>query len=439
MAGDKVRGSERLLRERNEVIPRSVRTGTDLFVVRAEGHTLWDADGRAYTDLTGGIGVTSTGHRPARVVKALKDQIDRYLHVCFMVFNYEPYVELAKALRAVAPLPGGKSAFFNSGAEAVENAVKIARAYTKRPGAISFLNSFHGRTLLTLSLTGKYAPYKVGFEPFVPHVYQAPYPYHYRCPPGHSESECGDRALEGIEAVFHSQAPADKVAAIVFEPVQGEGGFVVPPRDFVRGLRTLCSDHGIVFVDDEVQAGMGRTAKMFAIEHFGVEPDLVTTAKALGGGLPISGVTGRPEIMDAPVPGSVGGTFGGNPLACVAALENLALIKASLPAAERLGRAIRKRLEEMREAHELVGDVRGLGCMQALELVKDRKSKEPAKDETKAVQNEARENGLLVLTAGWHDNVIRLLPPITMPVDALDTALDVLGAAIGKVERERRT
>ncbi len=437
MAGQKVREGERLLRERNEVVPRSVRTGTDLFVVRAEGHTLWDADGREYTDLTGGIGVLTTGHRPEAVVKALKDQLDRYLHVCFMVFNYEPYVELAKALRGVAPLPGGKSAFFNSGAEAVENAVKISRAYTKRPSVISFQNSFHGRTLLTLSLTGKYAPYKVGFEPFVPQVYQAPYPYHYRCPPGHSESECAGLALEGIEAIFHSQAAADRVAAIVVEPIQGEGGFVVPPKEFLPGLRKLCNDHGIVLVDDEVQAGMGRTARMFAIEHFGVEPDLVTTAKALGGGLPISGVTGRAEIMDAPVPGSVGGTFGGNPLACVAAVENLAIIKASLPAAERLGRAIRKRLDEMREAHDLVGDVRGLGCMQALELVKSRKTKEPAKDETKAIQKEARERGLLVLTAGWHDNVIRLLPPITMPVDALRTGLDVLDEAIGKVERAR--
>lgn len=221
----------------------------------------------------------------------------------------------------------------------------------------------------------------------------------------------------------------------MFEPVQGEGGFIVPPRGFVRGLRTLCSHHGIVFVDDEVQAGMGRTAKMFAIEHFGVEPDLITTAKALGGGLPISGVTGRPEIMDAPVPGSVGGTFGGNPLACVAALENLALIKASLPAAERLGRAIRTRLEEMRESHELVGDVRGLGCMQALELVKDRKTKEPAKEATKAVQKASRDRGLLVLTAGWHDNVIRLLPPITMSVAAMGRALDVLDDAITAVER----
>ncbi len=434
MGGEKVREGERLLRERNKVIPRSVHTGTDLFVVRAEGHTLWDADGRAYTDLTGGIGVTNTGHRPAPVVKALKDQIDRYLHVCFMVFNYEPYVRLAKALRAVAPLARGKSAFFNSGAEAVENAVKIARAYTKRPGAISFQNSFHGRTLLTLSLTGKYAPYKVGFEPFVPNIYQAPYPYHYRCPPGHTESECGDRALEGVEAIFHSQAPADRVAAIVVEPIQGEGGFVAPPQDFVRGLRKLCSDHGIVLVDDEVQSGMGRTAKMFAIEHFGVEPDLVTTAKALGGGLPISGVTGRPEIMDAPVPGSVGGTFGGNPLACVAALENLALIKAALPAAARLGRAIRKRLEEMQASHDLIGDVRGLGCMQAVELVKDRKTKEPARDETKAVQRVAREGGLLVLTAGWHDNVIRLLPPVTMPAPEMDAALDILEDAIRAVE-----
>jgi 4-aminobutyrate aminotransferase/(S)-3-amino-2-methylpropionate transaminase len=431
----KRRESERLKAERDAVIPRSVRTLTDLFIEGASGHTLRDVDGREFTDLTGGIGVLTTGHRPDPVVRALREQLDRYLHLCFMVFNYEPYVALAKALREIAPLPDGKSAFFNSGAEAIENAMKTARASTGRPALFSFQNSFHGRTLLTLSLTGKYAPYKVGFEPFAPEVYQAPFPYHYRCPPGHSEAECGGIALEGIERLFHAQIAPERVAAIVFEPVQGEGGFIVPPKDFVRGLRELATEHGIVLVDDEVQAGLGRTAKMFAIEHFGVQPDLVCTAKALGGGLPISGLTGRAEIMDAPVPGSIGGTFGGNPLACVAAIENLRLIEASLGAAARLGKSISKRLEEMKEAHPLVGDVRGLGCMQALEFVRDPGTKEPAKEEARAIQGEARERGLLVLTAGMYDNVIRLLPPITMPLDAMARTLDVLDESISAVER----
>jgi len=435
MAGDKTGARERRLKERNEVIPRPVRTGTDIFVVRAEGHTLWDEDGRAYTDLTGGIGVTSTGHRPPAVVKALKDQLDRYMHVCFMLYNYEPYIELAKRLRDVMPLPDGKSAFFNSGAEAVENAVKISRAFTGRPGVISFQNSFHGRTLLTLSLTGKYSPYKVGFEPFVPHVYQAPFAYCYRCPLGLEYGGCGAGCLEYIEDIFHSQAPPEKVSAILMEPIQGEGGFVVPPKEYVKGLREISDKFGIVLIDDEVQSGIGRTAKMFAIEHFGVQPDLVCTAKALGGGLPLSGVTGRAAIMDAPVPGSIGGTFGGNPLACVAAVENLALVRRSLRGAAELGRAIRKRLEEMQEAHPLIGDVRGLGCMQAMEFVKDRKAKTPAKDEAKAIQKEARERGLLLLTAGWHDNVIRLLPPINMPRPAMAKALDVLDGAITAVEK----
>ena len=429
--------SERLKAERDEVIPRSVRTLTDLFVTKAAGHTLTDVDGRTFTDLTGGIGVLTTGHRPDRVMRALRDQMDRYLHLCFMVFNYEPYVALAKALREIAPLSGGKSAFFNSGAEAVENAVKTARAYTERPAAVSFENSFHGRTLLTLSLTGKHEPYRTGFGPFVPEVYQAPFPYHYRCPPGHSEADCPKVMLRALEDAMKRRGGPSNVAAIVFEPVQGEGGFVVPPSEFVHGLRELATRHGIVLVDDEIQAGLGRTAKMFAIEHFGVQPDLVCTAKALGGGLPISGLTGRAEIMDAPVPGSMGGTFGGNPLACVAAVENLRLIESSLGAAARLGKVIAKRLSEMQEAHPLVGDVRGLGCMQALEFVTDRKSKTPAKEETKAIQRAAREKGLLVLTAGMHDNVIRLLPPITMPREAMESALGILDASISEVERAR--
>ena len=428
--------SERLRAERDAVIGRGVRTLNDFFVDHAEGHTLRDVEGKEYVDLTGGIGVHTTGHRPEAVVRAVKEQLDKYLHLCAMVFNYEPYVQLAKVLREIAPLPDGKSALFNSGSEAVENAVKTARAATKRPGVIAFHNSFHGRTLLCLSLTGKYHPYKVGYEPFVSHVYHAPFPYHYRCPPGHEEDECADIALAAIEGIFHAHA-ADRIAAILAEPVQGEGGFIVPPKGFFPGLRKLCDEHGIVLIDDEVQAGIGRTGRMFAIEHFGVQPDLVCTAKALGGGLPISALTGRAAIMDACVPGSIGGTYGGHPLGCVAAVENVRLVKEALPASRKLGDRIGKRLDEIQGDHALVGDARGLGCMRALEFVKDRRTKAPAKDETKAIQREARDRGLLLLTAGWHDNVIRLLPPITMPATAIDRALDVLEESISAVEKLR--
>lgn len=426
--------SERLRAERDAVLGRGVRTLNEFFVAEAEGHTIRDVDGNAYVDLTGGIGVLTTGHRPKEVVAAMKAQLDEYGHVCAMVFNYEPYVELAKALRDLMPFPDGKSALFNSGSEAVENAVKTARAATKRPGVIAFHNSFHGRTLLCLTLTGKYHPYKVGYEPFVSHVYHAPFPYHYRCPPGHDEDACAGIALEAIDQILHTHA-ADRMAAVLVEPVQGEGGFVVPPRDFLPGLRKLCDEHGILLIDDEIQAGLGRTGRMLAIEHFGVVPDLVTTAKALGAGFPISAITGRAAVMDACVPGSIGGTYGGHPLGCVAAVVNLRLIREALPAAKKLGDRIGKRLQEMQEDHPLVGDARGLGCMRAIELVTDRKTKRPAKDETKAVQREAKERGVLLLTAGWHDNVIRLLPPITMPADAMEGALDVLDASIAAVEK----
>jgi len=415
--------SEALKAERDAVIAKSVRTAMDLFVAEATGHTIRDVEGREYLDFTGGIGVHTTGHRPEAVIRALKEQLDRYLHLCVMVFNYEPYVELAKRLRAISPMKDAKSAFFNSGSEAIENAVKTARAFTKRPGVISFRNAFHGRTFMCLSLTGKYKPYKVGFEPFMPHVYQASFPYHYRCSDEHDESECAERHLATVEDIFHSQAAADKIAAIVVEPVQGEGGFIVPPKEFFVGLRKLCDANGIVLVDDEVQAGMGRTGKMFAIEHFRTTPDLITTAKALGAGLPISGLTGKPEVMDAPVPGSIGGTYGGNPLACVAAIENLKLIEKAISNASKVERVMTKRLDEIAEGHVLVGEHRGLGPMRAIELVKDRRTKVPAADEAKAVQREARERGVLLLTAGTLDNVIRLLPPLTTPVDVLEKGI----------------
>ncbi|HEY7589013.1 MAG TPA: aspartate aminotransferase family protein [Thermoplasmata archaeon] len=426
---------EERLRERDEYIPKSVRTGTPIFVDRAKGHKIVDADGEEYIDFTGGIGVLNTGHLPDAVTQAVRSQLDKYLHLCFMVLNYEPYIELAKRLRPTLPFERGKTAFFNSGAEAVENAVKMSRAVTRRPNVISFQNSFHGRTLLTLSMTGKYEPYKVNFEPFVPQVYQVPFAYCYRCPLKLSYPECGVACLQFIEDEFRAESPADKTACIVAEPVQGEGGFVVPPMEYWKGLRKITKDNGILFVDDEVQAGMGRTGKWWATEHFGVVPDLITSAKALGGGLPLSAVSGPAEIMDIPAPGSIGGTFGGNALACAAAIANLDLIRGALPNAEVLGHTIEKRFREMAEGHALIGDIRGLGAMQAIELVKDRKTKEPAKKETGEVIKEARSRGIIILSAGWYGNVVRLLPPLNMPRDALEEGLDVLDASLAAVEK----
>ncbi len=427
---------EERVRERDEYIPKSVRTGTPIFVDHARGHKIVDVDGKEFLDFTGGIGVLNTGHLPDAVTEAVRAQLDKYLHLCFMVVNYEPYIELSKRLRPILPFERGKTAFFNSGAEAVENAVKISRAVTKRPNVISFQNSFHGRTLLTLTMTGKYHPYKVNFEPFVPHVYQVPFAYCYRCPLKLSYPDCGVACLDFIEDVFRAESPADKTACIVAEPVQGEGGFVVPPKEWWAGVRKICSDHGILFVDDEVQAGLGRTGRWWATEHFGVTPDLISSAKALGAGLPLSAVSGPADLMDIPVPGSIGGTFGGNPLACVAAIANLDLIRKSMANAVELGRLIEKRFRAMAEDHEWIGDIRGLGAMRAIELVEDRRTKTPLKDEVPAIIKEARDRGGLFLSAGWYGNVIRLLPSLNMPKEALDEGLDVLDASLRTVERK---
>jgi len=427
--------NEKLMKEREEYIPRGVKAITPIFIQKAAGHKFTDVEGKEYLDLTGGIGVLSTGHLPSSVITATKQQMDKYLHTCFMLLNYEPYVELAKELRRITPGHLEKSAFFNSGAEAVENAVKIARAYKKRPGVISFHNSFHGRTFLTLAMTGKYAPYKVDYGPLVPNVHQVPFAYCYRCPLNLKYPDCSTACLRAFDDLFHCVAPASEMACVALEPVQGEGGFVVPPNEWVKGGKEICEKDGIVFVSDEIQAGMGRTGKWFAIEHFGIQPDIITTSKALGAGLPISGVTGRGEVMDAPSPGALGGTFGGNPLSCVAALENIKLIEKALPNVPKLEKAMRKRFEEMRERHKLIGDVRGLGAMQAIELVKDRKTKEPAKDQTNEVIRRARDNGLFLLSAGWHSNVIRLLPPLNMPVEGLEEAMDILEKSLSEAER----
>ncbi|HEX2413032.1 MAG TPA: aspartate aminotransferase family protein [Solirubrobacteraceae bacterium] len=395
-----------------------------IVVVGAQGARVESDDGRSYIDFAGGIACQNLGHGPSDVVRAIHEQVDRYLHQCFMVGMYEPYVEVCRRLSDLYPGSSGgeyKSVLVNSGAEAVENAVKIARAATGRPAVITFDRAFHGRTLLTMTLTSKVVPYKRGFGPFAPEVYRAPAPYDYR-------GVTTEDAIMGLLALFKGDVDPDSVACVVLEPVQGEGGFVPMPLDFPARLKEVCEDHGILYVDDEVQAGVGRTGPVWAIEHYGVEPDLLVSGKSLGGGLPLAGVTGRPELMDAPQAGGLGGTFGGNPVACAAASVVLDTMAAPgfRERADELGRTIRERLETF----DIAGDVRGLGPMLALELVTDDESRTPAADRVTATVAAARERGLLLLSCGVNGNVIRLLPPLTIEPAELNEGLDILEASL---------
>ena len=400
-------------------------------VVVAEGHgaTLTDVDGNTFLDFTGGVGCLNVGHSHPHVVEAVQEQAARFFHTDFTIVPYEVYVTLAERLLAVSPFTTpAKAAFFNAGTEAVENAVKFARAYTKRPAVIAFEGGFHGRTLLSLTLTSKTHPYKAGFGPFAPEVYRVPFPNEYR---GISATD----ALGAIERAFTTQVARETVAAIVLEPIQGEAGFIVPPREFVQGVREICDREGIVFVADEVQTGFGRTGRMFAIEHFGVEPDLITVAKSIAAGLPLSGVLGRAAIMDAPGDNAVGGTFVGNPVAQVAALAVLDVLEDEglLERAGRIGEVIRGRMLEWQDRHPQIGDVRGLGAMLALELVRDPATKEPAPELALRVAEEALRRGLLLLRAGVHSNCLRVLCPLVVTDTELDEALDAWSAALEAV------
>jgi 4-aminobutyrate aminotransferase len=399
---------------RERYVSRAVST-PPIVVTGAEGARIEADDGRSYIDFAGGIGCQNLGHGDAAVVHAIHEQVDRYLHQCFMVGTYEPYVDVCRRLSELYPGDGEyKSVLLNSGAEAVENAVKIARAATGRPAVVAFDRAFHGRTLLTMSLTSKVAPYKRGFGPFAPEVYRAPAPYEYR-------GVTSDDAIRAVEELFKAHVDPQSVACVVLEPVQGEGGFIPMPLDFPRRLQELCDAHGILYVDDEVQAGIGRTGPVWAIEHYGIEPDLLVSGKSLGGGLPLAAVTGGADLMDAVGPGGLGGTFGGNPVACAAAAAVLDAVAAPgfRERAEVLGQTIRQRLERLD-----VGDVRGLGPMLAVEL--------PEQDGARAaaVVAQARERGLLLLTCGLYGNVIRLLPPITIGDADLAEAIDVLEAVL---------
>ena len=409
---------------REAAVSRGISAGMPFYIDRAENAEMWDIEGKRFIDFAGGIAVLNTGHRHPKVMEAVKAQLERFTHTCAMVTPYDSFVELAEKLNALVPGPTPKkTAFFTTGAEAVENAVKVARAATGRPGVVAFSGGFHGRTLLTMGLTGKVVPYKVGFGPFPADIYHVPFPNAYR---GISEAE----SLKALDNLFKSDVDPARVAAIIIEPVQGEGGFNIASPSFLQALRAVCDKHGIVMIVDEIQTGFARTGKMFAVEHAGIEPDLVTMAKSLAGGFPLSALTGKAALMDAPVPGGLGGTYAGSPLATTAALAVIDVIEEEklIERAEKLGERIAGRFRTMAQRNSLsvIGDVRNLGAMVAMELVTDRETKEPAADLTKALVAKAAEKGLILLSCGTYANVVRILVPLTASDALVDEGLDII-------------
>jgi 4-aminobutyrate aminotransferase/(S)-3-amino-2-methylpropionate transaminase len=435
--GPKSRG---LLERRLAAVPRGVFYTTPIFVDSASGAIVRDVDGNQLIDLGAGLAVLNTGNSAPDVVGAVRDQLERFTHTCMHVTMSEPYVALAERLNSLAP--GGiprKTMFVNSGAEAVENAVKISRYFTKRQGVVVFDHAFHGRTLLAVSMTAKVMPYKYGLGSFAPEVYRLPFAYPYRCPTGgHTPEECAESCADYAIEEMDKHIGPEHIACLVVEPIMGEGGFVVPAPGFLPRLANYCRDHGIMFVADEVQTGIGRTGRMFAIEHEGIVPDLITTAKSLGGGLPLGAVTGRADVMESVHVGGIGGTFGGNPLACVAALAVLESVERDglLAKADRVGEIMTERLGDMAERFPLIGEVRGRGAMVAMELVDDRETKAPAKHATSRLIEECYREGVIILKAGTFDNVIRLLPPLTIDESLLGEGLDVLEKALATVQEE---
>lgn len=422
-----------ILERKEAVVPQALSVYVPAVIDWAEGALVHDVDGNVFIDLSGGIGCLSVGHRNEAVRQAMVEQGDRFTHTDFTVIPYEPYIALAERLAQLAPGPSPKKvALFNSGAEAVENAVKFARAHTGRQAIIAFSGAFHGRTLLAMTMTSKVSPYKAGFGPFAPEVYRAPYAYCYRCPLGLRYPECGVACADAVESMFTTTVAASSVAAMVIEPIQGEGGFVVPPAEFLRRLEELCREHGIDFVADEVQTGYGRTGRFFACEHFHLTPDLITVAKSMAAGMPLSGVIGRTEVMDAPGDSSIGGTYVGNPLSCAAGMAVLDEIESRdlLHRARDIGERLEQRFRAFQDRFSLIGDVRGLGAMQAMELVEDRATRKPAPERTARVLRRAMERGAIFLRAGVYGNVIRVLVPLVISDEELDEALDALEEAL---------
>ena len=430
--------STTLADRRLRAVPRGLAHATPVYVAKAEDAVLEDVDGNRYIDFAGGIGCNNVGHRRPSVLSAIREQLDRFLHTCVQVTPYESYVRLAERMNELTPgkFPK-KTLFVNSGAEAIENAVKIARAHTGRSGIIAFEDAFHGRTMMTLALTSKTHPYKAGFAPFPGDVYRIPYAYCYRCSYSLTYPSCDLFCARHLEDTFKRVVASEDVAAVIAEPVLGEGGFVAPPPDYFRVLIDICHKHGVLFIADEVQTGFGRTGALFASEHYGIEPDIFVTAKSLGGGLPLAAITGRAEIMDAPQPGGLGGTFGGNPLSCAAALAVLDAFEnenESLSArANELGNRFQRRALDWQRRWPVIGDVRGLGAMQAMELVQSADTRLPAADETKQIVQDCYEHGLIILSAGSYSNVIRVLMPLVITDAQMDEALVVLESALQTV------
>lgn len=428
--------SRELMKRREAAVARGVSHATPIFAARAEGAVLEDVDGNRFLDFAGGIGVVNAGHRAPRVVAAIREQLDAFIHTCFSVAPYEKYIALAEKLNALVPgVFPKKSILVNSGAEAIENAVKIARAYTRRPAILCFEDAFHGRTMLTMSLTSKTHPYKAGFEPFATDIYRIPYAYCYRCSYSLQYPSCGVFCAQHLEDTFKRMVASEAVAAVVVEPVLGEGGFVAPPREFFAILQDTCKRHGILLIADEVQSGFGRTGTMFASERYGIIPDILVSAKSIAAGMPLAAVTGRADVMDAAEVGGLGGTYGGNPLACAAALAAIeTLERENLPArAEKLGQRFESRSHDWKKRWPLIGDARGLGVMRALELVRSGDTREPAKEEAEQVLRHCRERGLILLSAGTYGNVLRLLVPLVITDDQFDEGLDVLEASLALV------
>ncbi len=406
-------------------VPAGVGT-KGIFVAKAENSELWDVDGRRFIDFAAGIAVVNTGHRHPRVMQAVAKQSELFAHTCFHVASYESYIALAERLNKLAPGDfAKKTIFLNSGAEAIENAIKISRIFTKRSAVIAFAGGFHGRTLLAMGLTGKVSPYKKGFGPFPADIFHADFPNAYR---GVSVED----ALASLDQLFHADVDPKSVAAIIIEPVQGEGGFNIAPPEFLRALRRICDEHGIVLIADEVQTGVARTGRMFAVEHAGVVPDLITVAKGLGGGFPLSGVIGRATIMDAAHSGGLGGTYGGNPISLAAAHAVLDVIESEglFARAERIGATMRKRLDELAKQLPCIGEVRGVGAMVAFELVKDAKTKEPDAALTSSIVAHAEKRGLILLSCGTAANVVRLLSPLTIQDGVLEEGLNILAESV---------
>ena len=428
------------MQRRNDAVVQAVFQATPVFVARDEGAVIEDVDGNRLIDFAGGIGCLNTGHRAPAVIEAVRRQLDRFLHTSFNVLPYESYIAVCEKLNVIAPGKGPKKTILvNTGAEAVENAIKIARGYTKRAAIISFEDAFHGRTYMAMATTSKTHPYKAGFEPFPAEVYRIPYAYCYRCSYSLTYPSCEVFCARHIEDTFKRVVAAESVAAVIVEPVLGEGGFVTPPPEFYPILSAICQKYGILMIADEVQTGFARTGAMFACERLGFEPDMVTMAKSLTGGLPMAAVTGRAEIMDAPGAGQLGGTFGGNPASCEAALAVLEIIeKENLCArANLLGERFRKRALKWQSQWELIGDVRGIGAMQALELVRSKAMRQPADEETKQVAQYCYEHGLVTITAGSYSNVIRLLMPLVITDAQMDEAMDVLEGALAHVAEKK--